>query len=172
MEKRNYYFRDAAGFNVSDGKTNHAGIEVELAAPLGAGFDIAAAGTWARHAYAFNSITATETIRDGDDVDTAPRTIANMRLGYVFNAGAGRAELEWVHMGSYWMDAGNTAKYDGHDLFNLRLDYAVSGNLTLFGKLTNILDRRYADRGDVGFTGPRYFPGEDRGLILGASLQF
>ncbi|MDO8837335.1 MAG: TonB-dependent receptor [Parvibaculum sp.] len=172
MEKRNYYFRDAAGFNVSDGKTNHAGIEVELAAPLGAGFDIAAAGTWARHTYAFDRITPSETIRDGDDVDTAPRTIGNVRLGYNFLDGAARAELEWVHMGAYWMDAGNTVAYDGHDLFNLRLDYAVSENVGLFGKLTNILDRRYADRGDVGFTGPRYFPGEDRGLILGASLRF
>ena len=175
MKKRNYYFRDAAGFNVSDGKTNHAGIEVELSAPLGAGFDIAAAGTWARHTYAFDSVTPTETIRDGDDVDTAPRTFGNVRLGYNFLAGAARAELEWVHMGAYWMNAGNTVKYDGHDLFNLRMDYAATENVTLFGKLTNILDRRYADRADYSEFGAgteRYFPGEDRALVLGASLRF
>src|SRR5690606_2563177 len=93
MKKRNYYFRDANGFNVSNGKTDHAGIEVELAAPLPFGFDIAAAGTYARHTYAFTNITATETILDGDDVDTAPRTLANVRLGYDFSGGAGRAEL-------------------------------------------------------------------------------
>lgn len=172
MEKSNYYFRDAAGFNVSNGKTDHAGIELELAAPLGFGFDIAGAATYARHTYAFDSITATEAIRDGDDVDTAPRTVGNLRLGYAFLEGAGRAELEWVHMGSYWMDAGNTVKYEGHDIFNLRLDYAANDNVTLFGKLTNIFDTRYADRADVGFTGPRYFPGEDRGLILGGTVRF
>lgn len=175
MKKKNFYFRDANGFNVSDGKTNHAGIELELAAPLGAGFDIAGSGTYARHTYAFDNFispTSTETIRNGDDVDTAPRTLANVRLGYNFNEGAGRAELEWVHMGSYWMDAANTTKYDGHDIFNLRLDYAVSENVSLYGKLTNILDRRYADRADFAFGSERYFPGEDRGLILGGALRF
>ena len=175
MEKRNYYFRDAGGFNVTDGKTNHAGIEVEISAPLGHGFDIAAAGTYARHTYAFTNITPTETIRDGDDVDTAPRTLGNLRLGYNFNEGAGRAELEWVHMGSYWMNAGNTVKYDGHDIFNLRLDYEISENLALFTKLTNIFDRRYADRADYSDFGAgeeRYFPGADRGLYIGATLRY
>lgn len=178
MEKSNFHFRAADGLNVSNGKTDHAGIEAEIAAPLAFGFDIAAAGTWARHRYAFDKVIgggSTETIRDGDDVDTAPRTIGNVRLGYNFFEGAGRAELEWVHMGAYWMNASNTVKYDGHDIFNLRLDYAVNENVALFGKLTNILDRRYADRADfVDFAGgtERYFPGEDRGLILGGTLRF
>lgn len=175
MEKRNYYFRDAGGFNVTDGKTDHAGIEVEISAPLAFGFDIAAAGTYARHTYAFTNITPTETIRDGDDVDTAPRTLGNLRLGYNFNEGAGRAELEWVHMGSYWMNAANTVKYGGHDIFNLRLDYDLSENLALFGKITNIFDRRYADRADYSDFNAgeeRYFPGEDRGLYIGATLRY
>ena len=172
MEKKNYYFRNANGFNVSNGKTDHAGIELELAAPLPLGFDIAAAGTYARHTYAFTNIAATETILDGDDVDTAPRTLANVRLGYGFGDGAGRAELEWVHMGDYWMDAGNTVQYGGHDIFNLRLDYEIGENLALFGKLTNIFDTRYADRADFAFGSERYFPGEDRGLILGVTLRY
>lgn len=172
MEKRNYYFRDANGFNVTDGRTDHAGIELELSAPLGAGFDIAAAGTYARHTYAFNNITPSEVILDGNDVDTAPRTLANVRLGYAFNEGAGRAELEWVHMGSYWMDAANTQKYDGHDIVNLRLDYEVTENLALFGKLTNLFDTRYADRADFAFGNERYFPGADRGLYIGATLRY
>lgn len=175
MEKSNFHFRAADGLNVSNGKTDHLGIELEISAPLAFGFDIAAAGTYARHRYAFDKLIgggSTETIRDGDDVDTAPRTIGGLRLGYNFHEGAGRAELEWVHMGSYWMDAANTVKYDGHDIFNLRLDYQATENLAVFGKLTNILDRRYADRADFAFGRERYFPGEDRGLILGASLRF
>jgi outer membrane receptor protein involved in Fe transport len=177
MKKKNFYFRDANGFNVSNGKTNHVGIEAELSAPLGAGFDIAGAATWARHTYAFDNIigpgiNSTETIRDGDDVDTAPRTLGSLRLGYTFHEGAGRTEIEWVHMGSYWMDAANTVKYDGHDIFNLRLDYQATETLSIFGKLTNILDRRYADRADFAFGTERYFPGEDRGLVLGGTLRF
>jgi len=44
--------------------------------------------------------------------------------------------------------------------------------VTLFGKLTNIFDKRYADRADFGFGSPRYFPGEDRGLMVGTALRF
>jgi iron complex outermembrane recepter protein len=172
MQKKDYYFRDANGFNVSNGKTNHAGIELELAAALGAGFDIAAAGTYAHHTYAFDNIAGSEIIRDGDDVDTAPRTLANVRLGYTLPDSRLRTELEWVHVGSYWMDASNSTKYDGHDIFNLRLDYALAEHVTLFGKLTNIFDKRYADRADFGFGSPRYFPGEDRGLMVGTALRF
>ena len=75
-------------------------------------------------------------------------------------------------MGDYWMDAGNTVKYDGHDLFNIRLDYALSEHVSVFGKATNLFNRRYAARADVGFLGARYFPGDDRGVSVGASLRF
>jgi len=63
-------------------------------------------------------------------------------------------------------------KYDGHDIFNLRVNYELNENLALFGKLTNIFDTRYADRADFGFGTERYFPGEDRGLYLGATLRY
>ena len=78
-------------------------------------------------------------------------------------------------MGSYWMNAGNTVKYDGHDIFNLRLDYEVSENVVLFGKLTNIMNTRYADRADysdMGMGEERYFPGADRGLYMGVTLRY
>lgn len=177
MKKRNFYFRDADGFNVANGKTNHLGIEAEIAAPLFAGFDIAGSATYARHTYDFNNLVttlsnSTEAIHKGDDVDTAPRTIANMRLGYNFADGLGRAELEWVHMGSYWMDASNSVKYPGHDLFNLRLDVNLNDNLSLFGKASNLLDKRYADRADYAFGNQRYFPGDGRGFEAGLTFTF
>lgn len=177
MKKRNFYFRDADGFNVANGKTNHLGIEVEMTAPLFADFDIAGSATYARHTYDFNNLVttlsnSTEAIHKGDDVDTAPRTIANMRLGYNFAQGLGRAELEWVHMGSYWMDASNSVKYPGHNLFNLRLDVNLNDNLSLFGKATNLLDKRYADRADYAFGSERYFPGDGRGFEAGLTFTF
>lgn len=177
MKKRNFYFRDADGFNVSDGKTKHLGIEMELSAPLFAGFDVAGSATYARHTYDFDNIVtilsnSTETIHKGDDVDTAPRTIASLRLGYDFADDLGRAELEWVHMGGYWMDASNTVRYPGHDIFNLRTSYSLSENVTLFGKVTNLFDTRYADRADYFFSTARYFPGDGRGFQGGLTLRF
>jgi outer membrane receptor protein involved in Fe transport len=174
MKKKNFYFRDSNGDNISDGKTNHVGIEAEIAAPLVWNFDIAASATYARHTYDFDHHPpgASEQIHKGDDVDTAPRTLANVRLGYGFADGKARAELEWVHMGAYWEDAGNTHRYDGHDLINFRTEYSFTENLSIFGRVSNIFNTRYADRADYAFGNERYFPGEDRGVYAGATVKF
>lgn len=57
----------------------------------------------------------------------------------------GRLTMEWVKLGSYWMDAANTQKYDGHDLINLRAYYPVRTQWELFGSITNLADTRYAE---------------------------
>jgi len=180
MRKRNFYFRDVDGLNVSNGRTKHLGVEAELGTPLAFGFDLAASGTYARHSYDFTRIPTTpfgaaESIFSGADVDTAPRTLANLRLGYAFNDKL-RAELEWEHMGGYWMDASNTQRYPGHDVFNLRADYKIVEALSAFIKVTNLFDTRYADRADylctIAACQQRYFPGEDRALYVGASFRF
>jgi outer membrane cobalamin receptor len=75
-------------------------------------------------------------------------------------------------MGAYWEDAGNTQRYDGHDLFNLRAEYSLTANLSIFGRISNIFNTRYADRADYAFGNERYFPGEDRGVYAGASVTF
>ncbi len=178
MEKSNFFFRDSAGLNVPNGVTTHYGFEIEASTPLGAGFDLSGSATYAVHKYAFSraAATASSTITDGSDIDTAPRTLANIRLGYTFHENRGRAELEWVHVGSYAMDAGNTSTYAGHDLFNLRAQYALSKTIGLFGRITNLTDERYANRADILVLGgnaiERFFPGEDRALHVGTTLRF
>ena len=131
MEKRNYYFRDANGFNVSDGKTDHAGIELELAAPLPFGFDIAAAGTYARHTYAFTNITATEVILDGNDADTPPTTLAHLRSVYDFDGSDRRAAFESSYAVHFCTYAINPSDYDGLDIFNPLRHSSVTHNSAL-----------------------------------------
>lgn len=177
MHKSHFYFRDADGFNVSDGKTNHMGLEGEFATPLIWGFDLAGSATWARHVYDFNSAVSstsnsTEAIVKGNDVDTAPRTIANFRLGYEFLDERARAELEWQHMGQYWMDPTNEVSYPGYDIFNFRIDYALTETVSVFGRVLNLFNTRYADRADYAFGQQRYFPGADRAFYVGLSLSF
>ena len=170
MKKRNYAFRDASGNTITNGKTKHLGVELEFATPLMWNFDLAAAATYARHTYEFTNLP--EKIYPGNDVDSAPRTIANVRLGYNFDEDRARLELEWVHMGAYKSSADNLHEYGGHDLLNLRAEYELTENLSVFGRLANILDTRYADRADYSFGSDRYFPGEDRALYAGATVKF
>lgn len=168
MEKKNFLFRDSARFVVSDGETEHYGLEIELFRPLGKAFDLGVSASFARHLYAYDGTTdGGETITDGDEIDTAPGTLASTRLGWNFGEG-GRAELEWVHVGSYYTDAANEHEYDGHDVLHLRASKQLSETLKIFGRIHNLTDRRYAERADFsGFDGDRYFPGQPFAVFFG-----
>jgi outer membrane receptor protein involved in Fe transport len=76
-------------------------------------------------------------------------------------------ELEWSHLGPYFTNPDNTNRYQGHDLFNLRGDYRLAPNWSLFFRVTNLLDTDYAERADFAFGSERYFVGEPRSYFLG-----
>jgi iron complex outermembrane receptor protein len=166
MEKDNVIFRDTNGFNVSDGRTDHEGVEYEFAwAPLDT-LSLALAGTYAKHTYEFDrTIEQGEIIVPGRDIDTAPRHINTARLNWSFLPSAA-AELEWVSVGSYFVDASNEHSYGGHDLLNLRVSWRATENWRTILRLNNLTDRAYADRADYAFGNYRYFPGRGRTLFL------
>jgi iron complex outermembrane receptor protein len=166
MEKDNVIFRDSNGFNVSDGRTDHEGVEYELAwLPIDT-LSLALAGTYAKHTYEFNRVIEQgETIVAGRDVDTAPRHINSARVNWAFLPSAA-AELEWVSVGSYFVDAANANEYGGHDLLNLRLSWRATENWRAILRVNNVTDRDYADRADFAFGNYRYFPGRGRTLFV------
>lgn len=176
MVKKNFFFRDVDGFNVADGRTRHRGLELELFANLPAGFEAAVDFSYARHSYDFtndvsSTSNSTERIRKGDDVDTAPRTLGHMRLGWRSGTRF-HGEVEWVHVGAYYTDASNLNRYRGHDLLNLRARFDLTGNLAIHGRITNLTNRAYAERADFLFGTDRYFPGEPRGVHGAFSYRF
>lgn len=161
MEKDNVIFRDSDGFNVSDGRTEHEGVEYELSwQPLDV-LSLALAGTYAKHTYDFNAMEGNEPIVAGRDVDTAPRHINTARLNWRFLPSAD-AELEWQSVGRYFIDASNEHEYGGHDLLNLRVGWSIGSNWIATLRVTNVTDRAYADRADFAFGDYRYFPGRGR----------
>jgi iron complex outermembrane recepter protein len=166
MEKDNVIFRDSNGFNVSDGRTDHEGVEYEFAwSPLDT-LSLAVAGTYAEHTYEFDRVIEQgETIVAGRDVDTAPRRINSARLNWSFLPAAA-AELEWVSVGRYFVDAANANSYGGHDLLNLRVSWRATENWRTILRLNNVTDRAYADRADFAFGNYRYFPGRGRAVFL------
>jgi iron complex outermembrane receptor protein len=172
MRKDHVILRDSSGFNVSDGRTRHRGIEYEFALPLldgsraGGKLEFALAGTWAKHTYDFNRvIDGGETIVAGRDIDTAPRRVYNARANWR-PLDALTAELEWQHVGQYYVDASNLRSYAGHDLLNLRGDWRFASDWAFAARLDNLTDRAYADRADFAFGNYRYFPGRGRTLFV------
>ncbi len=164
MRKSNVIFRDDQGFNVSDGKTDHAGVEASLAWQLAETWTLAANATWAQHEYAFERPASD--ITHGNAVDTAPEWLAGARLEWAPSP-AFNAELEWVHQGGYYLEPANRFTYDGHDLFHARAFYRLgdSGH-QLALRITNLLDEYYAERADWAFGDYRYFPGAGRRFFL------
>ncbi len=164
MDKDNFFFRDADGFNVTDGETRHQGIEAEVAWPITDRFELSGAGTYARHTYRFDrpvSRNATEAIAFGDDVDTAPRWLWNARAAWRPSPRA-LIEAEWAYTGRYYADASNTVEYPGHDIVNLRGEIEPRDGVVFGIAVRNLFDVAYAERADFAFGDERYFPGEDR----------
>jgi len=167
MRKKNFIFRDANGFNISDGKTRHAGIESLLRWQLTDQLAVSGNLSWARHEYAFNrDLGRAGIIRKGNEIDTAPPWLGGLRLLWQSNASYA-AEAEWVYQGAYYLDAANAHRYPGHSLLNLRA-WAVIANSghTVSVRLSNLLNTRYAERADYAFGNYRYFPGAGRRISV------
>ena len=169
MHKRNFIFRDAPQTNVSDGKTRHYGVEANVSWRILPPIYLSFAGSYARQEYDFDREAALgEVIRAGNEIDTAPQILASARLGYEY--GLGVAELEWVYQDPYFLDAANTARYEGHELLNLRFVLEPTADISLALRINNLTDEVYADRADLlsSIDPPsfRYFPGREREVYV------
>jgi len=166
MRKENVILRDANGYNVSNGRTTHAGIEYQVTWQPLEQFAARVGGTYARHEYDFTTaIEGGETIKAGNDVDTAPRDLMRVALEYTPSPGLA-AEAEWLVVGDYFVDASNAHRYDGHELLNLRARWDFAPRWSATVRVNNALDTAYADRADFAFGSYRYFPGRPRSTFL------
>jgi outer membrane receptor protein involved in Fe transport len=171
MDKHNVILRETNGFNVSDGRTSHRGLEYELRwRPLDR-VELTGSGTFARHRYEFTrAVEGGESIVNGNDVDTAPRQLHRVAVAWR-PTGAWAFEVEWLTVGEYWLDAANAHRYPGHELLNLRGRWQPSRSWAVTLRLNNALERDYADRADFAFGTYRYFPGRDRALFAEIAWQ-
>jgi iron complex outermembrane receptor protein len=165
MRKRGVILRESNGYDVANGRTSHRGVEYDLRWSVLPTLELAVTGTYARHTYDFSRpVDGGEKIVEGNDIDTAPRDIHRVGLGWRPTQ-ALDFEAEWMAVGDYWLDAANEHRYAGHQLLNLRGLWRPVPRWTLALRLDNALDRRYADRADYSFGTYRYFPGRPRALF-------
>jgi iron complex outermembrane recepter protein len=115
----------------------------------------------------------------GNEIPVAPHEIGNVRLDYAVPLLNGsRFGVEWVRLGNYWLDQansldadGNPRKYDGHNLFNLNVSVNIIESLQLFGRVTNLTDKRFAERATFNARrGEEFAPGMPRTIYAG--LQY
>jgi len=157
--------------NVNAGKTEHMGVELGLGRALGGHWRFDTAVSYAKHTYE-EWVTSTVNY-SGNEIEAAPRWITNTRLGWTPRAGT-VAQFEWVKIGAYWLEAGNSAtfgKYAGYDLLNLRVNQALAGGWSVYGRIMNIADERYADSASVSSNTLVYSPGLPRAYYAGVEVK-
>ena len=151
------------------GKTIHRGIEIGLGAELASLWRLDSAFSYAKHTYDSWKIGSTD--YSGKEMELAPRVVANTRLTFG-NAQTGLAQVEWLHFGSWWSDQANTVKYPGHDLLNLRGQYPIARDISLFANVHNLADKRYAESTGVTSGFETYSPGLPRTLSVGVQAKW
>lgn len=166
MRKRGSVLRDGDGFNVSNGKSEHDGIEADFRWQLGSDWRLSLNASYSRHRYDFDLVAARgETFVSGRDIDTAPRWLGNAELHYAPSERFS-AQLHWTAIGEYFLDAENRFRYPGHDILNLSMTVAVARGVELAARLKNVTDEKIADRADFAFGNYRYFPGRGREFFV------
>ncbi|NQX88124.1 MAG: TonB-dependent receptor [Halioglobus sp.] len=176
MEKKDVIFQDSNRRNVSGAKTRHYGAELGLDITLTEHWSLGVDGIVASHTYD-NSVPLFGTSDNikGNDVDTSPKAFGSAHLDWDFShltGRASRAELEWVYLDNYYLEPQNEHEYRGHSLFNLRVTSTLTQRFSAGLRITNLLDKDYAERADFGFGDYRYFVGQPRGAYLEVSYQF
>jgi outer membrane receptor protein involved in Fe transport len=156
----------------NNGSTSHRGLEIGINRQLSPQWRIDSAAVYAIHRYT-NWMGTTPRRVDfnysGKEIEASPRFLSNVRLTWVPAEGT-FMQVEWVRVGSYFLEPNNTdGKYAGHDLFNLRVSQQLDDRWTLFGRVLNLADARYADSAQISTAPvvPVYSPGLPRAVYVG-----
>ena len=157
------------------GETLHQGIEIGVKADIAKTLRLDIAYSYAKHTYeqwVLDPIVAAANY-SGNEMESAPRTIANIRLTYspaMMNGGSVGAEV--VTLGNYWLDAANTQKYAGHDLLNLSASYFFNQDWQVYARLNNVTNKRYAESASLSGVNQVLAPGLPLSGIVGIEARW
>jgi iron complex outermembrane recepter protein len=164
------FFDPATGLRLTQNAaaTNHRGVEVGVGVALVEGVRVDGAISYARHTY------VAWLDYGGNEMELAPRLLGNARLTYRPSfLPSGMIALEWMRLGSYWMDPENTHKYGGYTLFNVHGTVPLLAHLELTGRVTNLGNRHFAETSSYNAQqGERFRPGAPRQVYIGAQYRF
>jgi outer membrane receptor protein involved in Fe transport len=136
---------DGASQSVNAGETRHRGVEIGAQVSPVSWLSVALAYSYARHTYEDWVVDPAQGIDySGNDQEAAPRTLGNL-LVTATPAAETTLSFELTSVGWFWMDAANTNRYDGHRLVHLRGEQGIGHGITLFARLLNVADTRYAE---------------------------
>ena len=156
------------------GRTRHRGVEAGVGLAIASALRVDASWSIARQRYVEwtpQAATGTEPAVSygGHAIEQAPRDLGNVLVTYTPRTlRGGRLALEWSKTGRYATDPANTHSYAGYDLVNLHGSAFVRHDVELFARVSNLLDRKYAELLVYDpFQRDQYTPGAPRSLFAG-----
>jgi outer membrane receptor protein involved in Fe transport len=148
-------------------KTIHKGIELTYHVKLSKEFSSKIAYSYSKHNF------KDDVNYNNNEMREAPNHTGNLRLFY---SPVGMKKLtlmtEMQYVGSYWMNDDNSKKYDGYNVYNLKSSYKKSKNLSVYAKVTNISDEKYATSASSDSWGDSYTPANPRQIYAGVEYIF
>jgi outer membrane receptor protein involved in Fe transport len=171
------FFDPGTGLRLTQnaGATSHRGVEVGLGmAPVPA-IRIDASVAYARHRYdRWQARGGADPVDySGNEMELAPRLFGTARVTLRPEfLSDGALVMEYVRLGSYYMDPGNTHEYAGHDLLNVQANVPVYAGLDIVARVSNVTGERYAETSSYNVQqGERFRPGAPRQLFVGAQYR-
>jgi len=154
-----YYYENS-------GKSEHKGIELTLFTNLTSDLSSKIAYSYSKHNF-IKDVTY-----GNNEMSQAPNHTANFRLIYNPNYLKKLTLMgEIQYVGDYYMDNENTKKYAGYEIGNIKANYNFSKNLSLFGKISNVTNKKYATSASAGWS-DSYTPGAPRSYYTGINYKF
>lgn len=161
---------DGATVNKNAGETLHRGLEYGVQYLPTESIAIRWSGAISTHEY----VDFVEKGKDYSDntMAGAPPVISNaeikLRPTFLENS---LLAVEWQHLSPYYMDAENTAKYNGYNIFNIRLGYQFKG-VDVWMHILNVGDTLYATSASRSRWGDSYRLGDPRTFNVGVGYTF
>ena len=155
-------------YYANGGSTIHKGVEATINHKFSKEWATKLAYSYTKHMY------DDDRKYGSNEMQQAPRNLANARLFYTPNALNGLTLMgEWQYTSSWWLDdAHEGGQYNGYSIANLKADYVVNKNITLFGKVTNITNKHYAVSARYAYGKYDYTPGDPRSFYAGLSYKW
>ena len=152
----------------ANGETSiHKGIELSYAGKL-----TQEVSTKLAYSYTKHNFSNDPTYGDNEQ-ESAPNHLANARLFYTPSAVKGLTVMgEWQYLSSYWMDNKHTHKYGGYSIANLKADYTYSKKVSIFAKVNNITDEKYAERASFAYGKEKYTPAAPLQFFAGLEYKW
>jgi iron complex outermembrane recepter protein len=161
---------DGSFANQNAGRTMHRGIEAGLNASPIKDISFRISGAYSKHE--FVNYVEKGVKYNGNEMADAPHWIYNSEIWYrpSFIKGL-RIGAELQHVGNYYVDPQNTARYDGYNALNLRAGYSFKG-FEVWLNVLNATDNYYSYITSKSSFGWSYQLAEPRNFNMGVSYDF